>query len=158
MTTTVHFLFWHKINRTQLQLHFSESLKGNPTASNHRTNTHRILEIWHQQAFIYSCYIYFAIPVNIMFPECTRRRVFSKSSIRDLYVSVGFWKDESIMVAGALIFDFPEWLRRIQEINVFMGRVLTVFKRTTADNDKKWWWRWYLRDSIVRGNQFPVSC
>lgn len=41
------------------------------------------------------------------------------------------------MVAGALIFDFPEWLRRIQEINVFMGRVLTVFKRTTADNDKK---------------------
>lgn len=42
------------------------------------------------------------------------------------------------MAAGALIFDFlPEWLRRIREINVFMGRVLTIFKRTAADGDKK---------------------
>lgn len=40
------------------------------------------------------------------------------------------------MAAGALIFDFVEWLRRIQEINVFMGRVLTVFKRMAADDDK----------------------
>lgn len=41
------------------------------------------------------------------------------------------------MAAGALIFDFVEWLRRIREINVFMGSVLTIFKRTAADNDKK---------------------
>lgn len=122
------------------------------TSSVQSTNTRRILEIWHQQAFIYSCYIYFAIPVNIMFPECTSRRALSKSPIRDLYISVGFWKDESIMVVDVLIFDFLEWLQTHSGNKCFYGRVLTIFKSTTAEDDKKWWQGWCLCcDCIVWG-------